>query len=121
MSTVFRFLVFFLLCKGWVIAQSETDIQLAQHYFLNNEFSKAQVYYEKLYNSDPSKVFFNRYLDCFVNLKDTKGAEKLSKKHLSLNPDDVFLALQFYFFYTSNGETEKAKKIKQDLQKKEIL
>jgi tetratricopeptide (TPR) repeat protein len=112
--------VFFLLCKGWVYAQSETDIQLAQHYFLNNEFSKAQVYYEKLYNSDPSKVFFNRYLDCFVNLKDTKGAEKLFKKHLSLHPDDVFLALQFYFFYTSNGETEKAKKIKQDLQKKKF-
>lgn len=120
MSIVFRFLVFFLLCKGWVYAQSETDIQLAQHYFLNNEFSKAQVYYEKLYNSDPSKVFFNRYLDCFVNLKDTKGAEKLFKKHLSLHPDDVFLALQFYFFYTSNGEAEKAKKIKQDLQKKKF-
>ena len=120
MSIAFRFLVFFLLCKGWVYAQSETDIQLAQHYFLNNEFSKAQVYYEKLYNSDPSKVFFNRYLDCFVNLKDTKGAEKLFKKHLSLHPDDVFLALQFYFFYTSNGETEKAKKIKQDLQKKKF-
>lgn len=115
-----RFLVIFIFILGKVVAQSETDIQLAQHYYLNNEFSKAQVYYEKLYAVEPSTVYFNRYLDCLINQQDLKGAEKLFKKHLSLHPDDVFLALQFYFFYTSNGETDKAKKIKQDLQKKKF-
>ena len=85
-------------------SQTETDIQLAQHYYLNGEFSKAVVYYEKLYTNDPSKVYFSRYLDCLVNIGDKKGAEKVFKKQTAANPGDLSLKIQFYFFYKNNEE-----------------
>ena len=115
---IFAFLLFFH-CS--VRAQSETDIQLAQHYYLNGEFSKALVYYEKLYSADQSKVYFSRYLDCLKNTGDIKGAEKLFKKHVASNPSDLALKVQFYFFYKENEETDKAKKIKNEVLKHEFF
>lgn len=120
MTTTLRILLIFILMNVGVNAQTETDIQLAQHYYLNNEFAKAQVYYEKLYSAEPSKVYFNRYLDCFIKQNDVKGAEKLFKKQVALNPDDLTLNLQFYFFCNSNDLLDKAKKIKTDLQKRKF-
>jgi len=99
------------------LAQTETDIQLAQHYYLNGEFSKAVIYYEKLYASEPSKVYFSRYLDCLVNTGDKKGAEKLFKKQTAANPNDLVLKIEFYFFYKGIEESEKAKKIKNEVLK----
>ena len=99
------------------LAQTETDIQLAQHYYLNGEFSKAVIYYEKLYASEPSKVYFSRYLDCLVNTGDKKGAEKLFKKQTAANPNDLVLKIEFYFFYKGIEESDKAKKIKNEVLK----
>ena len=99
------------------LAQTETDIQLAQHYYLNGEFSKAVIYYEKLYASEPSKVYFSRYLDCLVNTGDKKGAEKLFKKQTAANPNDLVLKIEFYFFYKGIEELDKAKKIKNEVLK----
>ena len=101
-------------------SQTETDIQLAQHYYLNGEFSKAVVYYEKLYTNDPSKVYFSRYLDCLVNTGDKKGAEKVFKKQTAANPGDLSLKIQFYFFYKTNEELDKAKKVKNEVLKHEF-
>lgn len=113
----------FIFC--WFVAfvsysQTETDIQLAQHYYLNGEFSKAVVYYEKLYTNDPSKVYFSRYLDCLVNTGDKKGAEKVFKKQTAANPGDLSLKIQFYFFYKNNEELDKAKKVKNEVLKHEF-
>ena len=101
-------------------SQTETDIQLAQHYYLNGEFSKAVVYYEKLYTNDPSKVYFSRYLDCLVNTGDKKAAEKVFKKQTAANPGDLSLKIQFYFFYKTNEELDKAKKVKNEVLKHEF-
>ena len=101
-------------------SQTETDIQLAQHYYLNGEFSKAVVYYEKLYTNDPSKVYFSRYLDCLVNTGDKKAAEKVFKKQTAANPGDLSLKIQFYFFYKNNEELDKAKKVKNEVLKHEF-
>jgi tetratricopeptide (TPR) repeat protein len=111
-----------LCCFIAIVAysQTETDIQLAQHYYLNGEFSKAVVYYEKLYTNDPSKVYFSRYLDCLVNTGDKKGAEKVFKKQTAANPGDLSLKIQFYFFYKNNEELDKAKKVKNEVLKHEF-
>ena len=114
-------LVCFFLGSFGIKAQTETDIQLAQYYYLNGEFTKALVYYETLYNSSPTKVYFSRYLDCLVNTGDKKGAEKLFKKQVSANPTDVLLKIQFYFFYKGIEEEDKAKKIKNELLKQDYF
>jgi len=114
-------LCFFFVLSAWgVDAQSETDIQLAQHYYLNGEFSKAQGYYEKLYLASPTKVYFSRYLDCLLNTGDKKGAEKLYKKQISLQPDDIALKIQLFFFYEQSNELDKAKKVKSEVSKQPL-
>ena len=112
-----NFLVFFCFFLIGVHAQTETDIQLAQYYYANGEFSKALIYYEPLYNSSPNKVYFSRYLDCLINTGDKKGAEKLFKKQVSANASDVILKIQFYFFYQGIAEEDKAKKVKNEILK----
>jgi tetratricopeptide (TPR) repeat protein len=104
-----------------LLAQTETDIQLAQHYYLNGEFDKASVYYEKLYEADPSRVNFSRYIDCLNNIKDTKSAEKIYKKQISFNPNDVSLKIQLYSFYKEKEQNEKAKKVRTEISKKEFF
>ena len=78
------FVLLFILGSFSVFSQTETDIQLAQHYYSNGEFDKATGYYEKIYNATPTKVYFNRYLECLVQIKDFKTAEKITDRYLSL-------------------------------------
>jgi len=123
-SSVVKKIVSFLSCCCFILAihaQTETDVQLAQYYYLNGEFSKALVYYEGLYSSTPSKVYFSRYLDCLVNTGDKKGAEKLFKKQISSNPTDVLLKIQCYFFYKGIEEEDKAKKVKNEILKQDFF
>lgn len=96
-------------------AQSETDVQLAQHYYINGEFEKATSYYSKLYESQGTKVYFTRYVECLVQMKDFKTAERIIKKQISQNKNDLELKALLGQFYQDNNELEKSNKIYDDL------
>ncbi len=98
----------FSLTAAW--SQTETDIQLAQHYYAAGELDKALPYYEKIYNSSPTKVYFNRYFECLVSTKDYKSAEKLLKKQINQNRSDYDMKVMLAQFYEDIGEAEKAEK-----------
>ena len=98
----------FNLSAAW--SQTETDIQLAQHYYASGELDKALPYYEKIYNSSPTKVYFNRYFECLVATKDYKSAEKLLKKQINQNRSDYDMKVMLAQFYEDIGETEKSQK-----------
>ena len=108
---IFTFLFRFFLCA----AQSETDIQLAQHYFTSGEFDKATSYYEKLYTSQSTKVYFTRYLECLMQIKDYKTAEKTIKKHISQNKNDKEIQVILGQFYEDIDEPQKSIKVYEDL------
>jgi tetratricopeptide (TPR) repeat protein len=108
MRLILSFIFLFSLSAAWT--QTETDIQLAQHYYASGELDKALPYYEKIFNSSPSKVYFNRYFDCLVATKDIKSAEKLLKKQINQNRNDFDLKIMLAEFYEDNGENEKAEK-----------
>ena len=110
---IFSFLLVFI--SGYSQAQTETDIQLAQHYYATGEFDKAVTYYEKIFNASPSKVYFNRYFECLIATKDYKTAEKLIKKQISQNKSEIELKVMLGQFYEDIGETEKATKTYKDL------
>lgn len=74
------------------IAQSNgTDEELAQQYYLSKQYDKAVPYYEKVYARRPSAMVYHNYLDCLVQTKDYKTAEKIIKKQIKL--DDINIAL----------------------------
>ncbi len=105
----------FLLFATLTFAQTETDQQLAQHYYMNGEFEKARTYYEKLYEKDPSKLNFSRLYECIDRANDTKEAEKLIKKQLSANRNDLEYPVLLGQFYENNNEPAKGQKIYDDL------
>jgi tetratricopeptide (TPR) repeat protein len=108
MKTVFHFI---LICHfSFIWSQTDTDIQLAQHYYASGEMDKALPYYEKIYNSSPTKVYFNRYFECLVATKDYKTAEKLLKKQINQNRSDYDMKVMLAQFYEDIGEADKAEK-----------
>ena len=109
-------IIFTFLLRSFILsAQSETDIQLAQHYFINGEFDKATSYYEKLYSSQSTKIYFTRYLECLVQIKDFKTAEKTIKKYISQNKNDMEIQVVLGQFYEDIDEPQKSAKVYEEL------
>jgi tetratricopeptide (TPR) repeat protein len=109
-------LIIFCLTFGLqLLAQNNSDLQLAQYYFNNSEFDKALIYYQKLYETDQSKAIFTPYFNCLRAQKDDKTAEKVLKKQISLNKQDYEVRLLAGSFYEELNETAKAKKIYEEI------
>ena len=77
----------FVFIQIFTFAQPGTDEQLALQFYQNKEFDKALDYYEKLYNKKSPQVFYLPYLNCLLETKDFKKAEKIAKKQIKQNPD----------------------------------
>ncbi len=109
-------IIFTFLLRSFILsAQSETDIQLAQHYFTNGEFDKATSYYEKLFSSQSTKIYFTRYLECLIQIKDFKTAEKTIKKYISQNKNDMEIQVVLGQFYEDIDEPQKSAKVYEEL------
>ena len=109
-------LLILFISFSWILnAQTETDQQLAQHYYSNGEFDKAKMYYERLYSKDPSKFNFTRLYECHQVTGDQKEAEKLLKKQISSNKADVEYRIMLAQFYEEQQETARAQKIYDEL------
>jgi tetratricopeptide (TPR) repeat protein len=92
-------------------AQGGSDEQLAQHYYSKGEFDKAVTYYEKLYNQSPTKINFDRYYDCLLQVKDYKEAEKVLKKESTLKKNDIEFQILMAEFYELTDNSSKSIKI----------
>ncbi len=112
-ASVFLLLIFLSCSISW--GQTETDQQLAQHYFSSGDFEKAISYYERLFDKDPSKFHFNRYLECLVQTNNKKDAEKLLKKQCAEHRYDSEYKVLLGKFYEDNNENEKATDIYDEL------
>lgn len=106
------FVVFMLV---GIHAQTSTDKQLAEHYYSNKDFEKAQTYFEVLYKYDPSKYNFTRLLDCYIATNTDKEAEKLIKKQWNQNKNDLDYAVILGQFYEDHDEVSKANDIYDEL------
>ncbi len=98
-----------------VFSQTDSDLQLAQHYYGKGSFDKALEYYEKIYQETPTLAIFKKYYDCLIETKDYKRAEKTLKKEISKTKNNLDLKLQLAGFYIDRGEDSKANKIYEGL------
>jgi len=99
-------LVFFASVNAFT--QNNTDSDLAEQYFNNKEFDKAQVYYEKLYNQTHSAEFYNNLLVCFKALNNFKEAEKLIKKQVKRFSYQLYYLVDLGNLYKINNDEKKA-------------
>ena len=110
-------LVFSLFISFLSYSQGETDQQLAQYYYGNGEFDKALGYYEKIFGKDQNGFNFNRYYECLLKTNHQKEAEKLLKKQISSQPENIELVVLLAEFYEQTEENQKADKIYEDAKK----
>lgn len=99
--------VFFGLNMNLLQAQ---DLNLANQYFNNGEFEKAAALYGQLLeNDDRNDAFFNRYVDCLINLERYDECEKVIKKQLKKTPENVSLYVTYGNLFERMEKTDEAK------------
>lgn len=106
---IFLFLTFF------ATAQEGTDQQLAQYYYSAGEFEKALPYCQKVYAKDASKFNFTRYYDCLLQTGNTKDAEKLLKRQLSNDKNNLEYPVMLGEFYETHERQKDATKLYAEL------
>jgi tetratricopeptide (TPR) repeat protein len=105
--TILLFIAF--ICSTGIFAQPNTDEQLALQFYQNKEFDKALDYYEKLYNKKSPEQFYQPYLNCLLETKDFKKAEKIVKKHIKSNPENLSFNADLGMVYMRSEDPEKAR------------
>ena len=112
-----RSIVFLLFISMNFLSHSQDggDQQLAQYYFQNEEYDKALMYYERLFDKDQSKFNFTRYLECLVQTGDLKTAERTLKKQIRQHPSDSEYKINLATFYEDRGNQDYAASIYEDL------
>ena len=90
-------------------AQPTADEQLANQFFINKEYDKAVVYYEKVYSKKPFPPYYTNYLACLLQTHDFKVAEKLVKKQVKLNPTELNYIVDQGMVYIAMEQPDKAK------------
>lgn len=90
--------------------QPSTDEQLAGQFYQNGEWEKAAGLYEKLYDKSPVNFYYSQLVNCYLNLKDSRAAEKLVNKQIRRNPRQLSYLVDLGYVYRESGEEDKAKK-----------
>lgn len=106
MKRIISIFVLFLAAPGFY--QAQVDEQLAQQFFEMREYDKAVVYFEKLYDKNPS-VYYNQYFRCLMETHDHKRAEKIAKKQLKNGSDVLSAYVDLGQVYKADSNTTKEK------------
>ncbi len=102
------FFLAFSLCVLPARAQPAQDRILAVQYYNNGEFDKAAILFEKLFDQNPSSDYYYRYyFNCLLNLREYKTLDKLVRKQIRKNPDNLtYLIDQGYLQFQEGKEKE---------------
>lgn len=83
--------------------------QLAEQYLQNKEYDKAVDLYKDLYNDNPT-AYFNSYVTCLEETNGGKEAEKIIKKAIKKDNQNIELRLRLVTHYFKTNNTEKGNK-----------
>lgn len=105
LSLVFLFGLFQLSGIAQITAYSD---KLALQYYEQKEYEKANVYFEKLFDNN-AEVWYNYYYKSLVGAKDFSKAEKITKKQLKQNKNNVHLNVYLARIYRQQNDLKKEK------------
>lgn len=100
-------IVALLVAPLMLLAQTDTDEQLAAQYFKNGEYEKAEVYYQRLYKKYNDEFFFQYYVDCLLKLENFSEAEKTVEKRIKKEGNPV-LYVYLGYVHKAAGDAKKA-------------
>ncbi|MCC7302228.1 MAG: tetratricopeptide repeat protein [Bacteroidia bacterium] len=101
-------LLFILICSSG-FSQTGNDELLAAQYYQNKEYDKALIYYEKLYQKKDNQAYYKYYVDCLIETKAYKEAEKVIRKRIKAEPGSLYYYVDLGLVYLRAGEETKAK------------
>ncbi len=104
-SILFLFSIF--IVQFSVYAQKTQEGALANQYFENSEFEKAIALYEKL-NLDNNQYYTN-YIASLTALKEYEKAEKVIKKQIKKQPEELRYQVDLGKVYLISGNENKGK------------
>jgi tetratricopeptide (TPR) repeat protein len=95
---------------GPVEQEQSTEEQLASQFYGNSEWLKAADLYEKLYEAKPVNFYYSQLLNCYLQLKDFKQADKLASRQLRRNPGNASYIVDQIWISEQAGDDSKARK-----------
>ena len=114
MRLKYQFIILFSFLYAYCsFAQvSELDLQLAQKYYIDAEYEKAILYYNKIAEEPNYKLkIYNNYYSSFIELKQLKNAEKLCKYIIKDFPNKLSTVVDLGLVYGLNNKLEKKSQI----------
>lgn len=100
------FIAFFIGSIGVLQAQ---DPNLAAQYYADGEYEKAATLYGQLTERDErNDYFFNRYVECLLNLSQYEECEKIVKKQIKKSPENPALYVTYGSLFDRQGREEDA-------------
>lgn len=112
MSKYFKILLLFFIVSfsgSKIVAQKNSDSQLAAQYYGDKEYEKAVIYYQKLFDRTKSPAYYVRLLNCYIQLEEFKNGEKLVKRQLKRNIYELHYYADLGNLYAVSGQTSKSK------------
>lgn len=107
------------LCAPALSQPKFNDAKLASEYFRNKEYDKAIVIYKSLYEDGRSgRAYYSMYLLCLTYLEEYDLAEKVIKKEIRQNPNELSNYVELGYIYEMLGDTKKSEDKYQDAIKK---
>lgn len=98
------------------LAQTQSDIQLANEYILKGDKKKAVELYRQIAKSESSAVFiYNNYLNALLDLDQFAEAQDFVKKMLRRDPDNIQYKLDAGVVMIRAGDMAKSDKYFRDL------
>jgi tetratricopeptide (TPR) repeat protein len=84
------------LLSLWATALRAQDPGLANQYFSDGEYEKAATLFEQLLEKDErNDYYFNRFVDCLINLEEYDRCEKSIKKQIKRNAENAALYVTY--------------------------
>lgn len=107
-----RLICFLLFFTVFTVSAQTGDEQLAAQYFASKEYQKAADLYDDLAKKNPESVYFyENLLQCYVQLKDYKSAEKLLDKRIKRYQTQYAYQVDKAWLYHLQGELDARDKI----------
>ncbi len=94
---------------------AQDQLQLAMQYYNAQEYEKAAVLFQKLYNQRKTKFYFDYYLRCLERTGQTDKALKAINREVRRHPGDLRYLVDKAYFLSLQGKHDEAEKINREV------
>src|SRR6478609_551746 len=104
-------LILMMIQGGPTVAQVQTEIQIANEYYIKGEKEKALAAFQSLAKAPENlPLIHNNYLNLLLDLGKNKEAEDYVERQIKRDPNNLNYRLDLGFVYIRSGDLQKGDK-----------